>query len=223
MEKGCTGFKSVTLKVGNQQQRIDAIAFYTKLGFKVLKDDQEDTRLVLYRESDFEIRLSNEQQTLVFYSDEIKGKQLDPMGNVVEFVGGGSQRPTPKVEVKSNEPAPNKPIQSKPAIVRRLGILTSGGDSCGMNPTIRAITRVALQKGCIPFAIYEGYQGLCDGGDKIKELKWSDVRSLLSKGGTEIGTARCQDFRGRPGRLKACYNMIKNGIDALVVIGGNHL
>jgi 6-phosphofructokinase len=104
---------------------------------------------------------------------------------------------------------------------KRIGILTSGGDSCGMNASVRSITRVALQKGCIPFAIYEGYQGLVDGGDKIKQLGWDDVRGYLAKGGTLIGTARCKDFRERPGRLKSCYNLIKNGIDALVVIGGD--
>ena len=104
---------------------------------------------------------------------------------------------------------------------KRIGVLTSGGDSQGMNAAVRAITRFALQKDCIPFAIYEGYQGLVDGGDKIKQLGWEDVRGFLSMGGTVIGTARCLAFRERSGRLKAVYNMIKNGIDALIVIGGD--
>ncbi|KAI8893560.1 phosphofructokinase-domain-containing protein [Globomyces pollinis-pini] len=90
-----------------------------------------------------------------------------------------------------------------------------------MNAAVRSITRVALHKGCTPFAIYEGYQGLVDGGDKIKQLSWDSVRGYLAKGGTLIGTARCKDFRSREGRLKACYNLIKNGIDALVIIGGD--
>ncbi|KAI8921378.1 phosphofructokinase-domain-containing protein [Powellomyces hirtus] len=90
-----------------------------------------------------------------------------------------------------------------------------------MNAAVRSITRVSLQKGCIPYAIYEGYQGLVDGGQYIKELGWEDVRGLLSVGGTSIGTARCSDFRQREGRLKGVYNLIVNGIDALVVIGGD--
>ncbi|KAI8820236.1 phosphofructokinase-domain-containing protein [Fimicolochytrium jonesii] len=90
-----------------------------------------------------------------------------------------------------------------------------------MNAAVRSITRVALQRDCLPFAIYEGYQGLVDGGKYIKQLGWEDVRGLLSVGGTSIGTARCADFRKREGRLKAVYNLITNGIDALIVIGGD--
>jgi 6-phosphofructokinase len=63
--------------------------------------------------------------------------------------------------------------------------------------------------------------GLVDGGDKIKQLSWEDVRGFLSLGGTVIGTARCMAFRERQGRLTAAYNMVKNGIDALIVIGGD--
>ncbi|KAI9104107.1 phosphofructokinase-domain-containing protein [Phlyctochytrium arcticum] len=90
-----------------------------------------------------------------------------------------------------------------------------------MNAAVRSITRVALQKDYIPYAIYEGYQGLVDGGSYIKELGWEDVRGLLAVGGTSIGTARCLDFRSRAGRLKGALNLLKNGIDALVVIGGD--
>ena len=70
----------------------------------------------------------------------------------------------------------------------KLGILTSGGDSSGMNAAIRSITRYSLQKGLVPYAIFEGYQGLVDGGEKIRKLGWEDVRGLLSVGGTGIGT-----------------------------------
>ncbi|KAJ3327069.1 6-phosphofructokinase, alpha subunit [Blyttiomyces sp. JEL0837] len=107
------------------------------------------------------------------------------------------------------------------SISKRIGILTSGGDSSGMNAAVRAITRVALQRGCVPYAIYEGYEGLVEGGDKIRRLTWDDVRGFLSIGGTVIGTARSARFRTREGRLLAALNMIKNGIDALVVVGGD--
>lgn len=111
---------------------------------------------------------------------------------------------------------------------KRIGMLTSGGDSSGMNASVRAMTRIAIARGCIPFAIYEGFQGLVDGGDKIKQFGWEDVRGFLSKGGTQIGncyltlgTARCAAFRSRSGRLDAAFNLVKNGIDALVVVGGD--
>ncbi|KAJ3062899.1 6-phosphofructokinase, alpha subunit [Podochytrium sp. JEL0797] len=110
---------------------------------------------------------------------------------------------------------------SPSAIPKKIGILTSGGDSSGMNAAVRSVTRIALQRGCVPFAIHEGYEGLVEGGDLIKKLEWSDVRGFLGIGGTVIGTARCMSFRKREGRLKAAYNMIKHGIDALVVIGGD--
>ncbi|KAI8608940.1 phosphofructokinase-domain-containing protein [Chytriomyces sp. MP71] len=90
-----------------------------------------------------------------------------------------------------------------------------------MNAAVRAVARIALQRGCTPFAIHEGYEGLVEGGTMIRKLEWSDVRGFLSLGGTVIGTARSMRFRTREGRLLAAFNMIKNGIDALVVCGGD--
>ncbi|KAJ3138746.1 6-phosphofructokinase, alpha subunit [Physocladia obscura] len=104
---------------------------------------------------------------------------------------------------------------------KKIGVLTSGGDSSGMNAAVRAVARIALQRGCVPFAIHEGYEGLVEGGALIRRLGWDDVRGYLSLGGTVIGTARSARFRTREGRLLAAFNMIKNGIDALVVCGGD--
>ena len=104
---------------------------------------------------------------------------------------------------------------------RRIGVLTSGGDSPGMNGVVRAVVRMAIHRGCEAYAIFEGYQGLVDGGDSIKEMSWEDVRGYLSRGGTLIGTARCMAFMKRPGRLQAAKNMIERGIDALVICGGD--
>ncbi|KAK8194764.1 phosphofructokinase-domain-containing protein [Phyllosticta capitalensis] len=114
------------------------------------------------------------------------------------------------------EPPP--PLQGKQ---RRIGVMTSGGDAPGMNGAVRAVVRMALAKGCEPYAIYEGYEGLVQGGDMIRAMKWEDVRGWLSEGGTLIGTARCAAFRERPGRLQAAKNMILKGIDALVICGGD--
>ena len=105
--------------------------------------------------------------------------------------------------------------------MKRIGVLTSGGDAPGMNAAVRSVVRIALAKGAEVFAIYEGYQGMVDGGDCIRPMFWASVGGILHKGGTVIGTARCEPFRTRPGRLIAARNLLRNGIDSLVVIGGD--
>jgi len=104
---------------------------------------------------------------------------------------------------------------------KRIAVLTSGGDAQGMNATVRAVVRTALDQGVEVFAIYEGYQGMVDGGDRIAKLDWVSVGGILQLGGTIIGSARSQAFRTREGRLQAAHNLIKNGIDGLIVIGGD--
>ncbi|EOD52939.1 6-phosphofructokinase [Neofusicoccum parvum] len=113
---------------------------------------------------------------------------------------------------------PPAPLEGKK---RRIGVMTSGGDAPGMNGAVRAVVRMAIHRGCEAFAIYEGYEGLVQGGDMIRPMFWEDVRGWLSEGGTLIGTARCMTFRERPGRLQAAKNMILKGIDALVICGGD--
>lgn len=108
-----------------------------------------------------------------------------------------------------------------PGRKRRIGIMTSGGDSPGMNGFVRAVARQAIASGCEAYAVYEGYEGLVQGGDLIRRMGWADVRGWLSEGGTLIGTARCKAFYERPGRLVAAKNMILAGIDALVICGGD--
>ena len=110
---------------------------------------------------------------------------------------------------------------NEPARKKRIGIMTSGGDAPGMNGAVRAVVRTAIARGCQAYGIYEGYEGLVQGGDLIKEMRWEDVRGWLSEGGTLIGTARCKAFYERPGRLIAARNMVKAGIDALVIVGGD--
>lgn len=103
----------------------------------------------------------------------------------------------------------------------RIGILTSGGDAQGMNAAVRAVVRSALSVGAEVYAIYEGYQGMIDGGDGIRKFGWDDVGSILNRGGTVIGTFRCKEMREREGRLKAVRHLLHRGIDRLVVIGGD--
>ena len=104
---------------------------------------------------------------------------------------------------------------------KRIAVLTSGGDAPGMNAAVRAVVRTALDNGIEVFAIYEGYQGMVDGGEYIKKMTWNSVGGIIQKGGTEIGTARCDSFRHWEGRLQASKNLISNEIDRLVVIGGD--
>ncbi|XP_015030158.2 ATP-dependent 6-phosphofructokinase isoform X2 [Drosophila virilis] len=102
-----------------------------------------------------------------------------------------------------------------------LAVFTSGGDSQGMNAAVRACVRMAIYLGCKVYFIREGYQGMVDGGECIQEASWASVSSIIHRGGTIIGSARCQDFRERAGRLKAANNLIQRGITNLVVIGGD--
>jgi 6-phosphofructokinase 1 len=100
-------------------------------------------------------------------------------------------------------------------------VLTSGGDAQGMNPAVRAVVRTALNRGAEIFAVHEGYQGLVDGGDRIRSVTWDDVSNILNRGGTVIGTARSPAFRQREGRRRAAHHLVERGIDRLIVIGGD--
>jgi 6-phosphofructokinase 1 len=117
--------------------------------------------------------------------------------------------------------APTHPPPPLGGKKRRIAMMTSGGDSPGMNGAIRAVVRMAITKGCEAYVIYEGYEGLVQGHNFIRKFEWPEVRGWLSEGGTLIGTARCMAFYERPGRLKAAKNMVLNGIDALIICGGD--
>src|SRR5215216_7452841 len=104
---------------------------------------------------------------------------------------------------------------------KRIAVLTSGGDAQGMNAAVRAIVRTALDNNAEVYAIYEGYQGLVDDGESIHKMDWDSVGGILQLGGTIIGSARCEEFRTRAGRRQSARNLIKAGIDGLIVIGGD--
>ena len=90
-----------------------------------------------------------------------------------------------------------------------------------MNAAVRAVVRTALDKGAEVYAIYEGYQGLVEGGARIHKMDWDSVGGILQQGGTIIGTARSEEFRTRDGRRTAALNLVQLGIDGLIVIGGD--
>jgi 6-phosphofructokinase 1 len=104
---------------------------------------------------------------------------------------------------------------------KRIAVLTSGGDAQGMNAAVRAVVRTALDKGAEIYSIYEGYQGLVEGGTRLRKMDWDSVGGILQQGGTIIGTARCEEFRTREGRRTAALNLVQLGIDGLIVIGGD--
>ncbi|XP_059182867.1 ATP-dependent 6-phosphofructokinase, platelet type isoform X2 [Centropristis striata] len=104
---------------------------------------------------------------------------------------------------------------------KAIAVLTSGGDAQGMNAAVRAVVRMGLYVGAKVYFIHEGYQGMVDGGENIKEATWESVSSMLQVGGTVIGSARCKEFRSHEGRLKAAHNLVQQGITNLCVIGGD--
>ncbi|XP_068422927.1 ATP-dependent 6-phosphofructokinase, platelet type-like isoform X2 [Clinocottus analis] len=104
---------------------------------------------------------------------------------------------------------------------KSIAVLTSGGDAQGMNAAVRAVVRMSIYVEAKVYFIHEGYQGMVDGGDNIKEATWESVSSMLQVGGTVIGSARCKEFRVREGRLRAAHNLVQRGITNLCVIGGD--
>ena len=105
------------------------------------------------------------------------------------------------------------------AKVKTIGILTSGGDAPGMNAAVRAVTRAGIYYGFSIKGIYRGYDGLING--EIVDFTTENVSGIINQGGTMLKTARSSEFKTPEGQQKAYDNIVKHGIDALVVIGGN--
>ena len=105
------------------------------------------------------------------------------------------------------------------AKVKTIGILTSGGDAPGMNAAVRAVTRAGIYNGFSIKGIYRGYEGLLTGD--IRTFTTENVSGIIDKGGTILKTARSKAFMTKEGKEKAYENIVKERIDALVVIGGN--
>jgi len=103
--------------------------------------------------------------------------------------------------------------------MKRIGVLTSGGDNPGLNPCIRAVVRAGLHKGLEVMGIRRGYAGLL--GGEVREMNARSVGGIIGRGGTILGTARCPEFYEPKGRKDALRSLNRFGIDGLVVIGGN--
>jgi 6-phosphofructokinase 1 len=105
------------------------------------------------------------------------------------------------------------------ADIKKIGVLTSGGDSPGMNAAIRAVVRTAIFHGLEVMGIKRGYQGMVEGD--MMPMQTTTVSNIIQRGGTILKTARSNDFRELQGREAAFRQLQKNGIDALVLIGGD--
>jgi len=103
--------------------------------------------------------------------------------------------------------------------MKRIGVLTSGGDNPGLNPCIRAVVRMGLHLGLEVMGIRRGYAGLIDG--EINQMDARSVGGIIGRGGTILGTARCPEFYESKGRREALRSLNRFGIEGLVVIGGN--
>ncbi|MDT8896761.1 6-phosphofructokinase [Thermanaerothrix sp. 4228-RoL] len=103
--------------------------------------------------------------------------------------------------------------------MKRIAVLTSGGDAPGMNAAIRAVVRTGIYRGWEVYGVQLGYQGLIDG--KVIPLTARDVGGIIQRGGTILGSARSLEFKTKAGQLKAIRTLNQHGIEALVVIGGN--
>ncbi|WP_391202530.1 6-phosphofructokinase [Psychrobacillus sp. L4] len=103
--------------------------------------------------------------------------------------------------------------------MKRIGVLTSGGDAPGMNAAIRAVVRKAIYEGLEVVGIFHGYQGLIEGNMELLTL--GSVGDIIQRGGTKLFSARSLEFRTEEGQQKAVEQLKANGIDGLVVIGGD--
>ncbi len=103
--------------------------------------------------------------------------------------------------------------------MKKIAVLTSGGDAPGMNAAFRAVVRKSIYEGIEVYGVYQGYQGLVN--DNIKKLELGDVGDIIQRGGTKLYSARCPEFIEPQVRQKGIENLKKRGIDSLVVIGGD--
>ncbi|MFT5860774.1 MAG: 6-phosphofructokinase 1 [Flavobacteriaceae bacterium] len=103
--------------------------------------------------------------------------------------------------------------------MKKIALITSGGDAPGMNACVRAVVKTCLGKGIIPIGYYDGYLGMIE--NRFVELTSDDVVNIIQRGGTILGTARNDEFRTESGRSKAITNLTAEGIDGFICIGGD--
>ncbi len=103
--------------------------------------------------------------------------------------------------------------------MKKIALLTSGGDSPGMNAAVRAIVKTCLFYNIVPIGIRDGYKGMVEG--EMYEMKYSDVDNIIHMGGTILGSSRCLEFKNKETRKLAINNLNQIGVEGLIVIGGD--
>jgi 6-phosphofructokinase 1 len=103
--------------------------------------------------------------------------------------------------------------------MKRIGLITSGGDAPGMNACVRAVVKTALNHGVEVIGFIDGYEGLIE--DKYRKLSFGDVDNIVQRGGTILGTARCEEFKTAEGRAKAIANLNQKRVEGFIAIGGD--
>jgi 6-phosphofructokinase 1 len=103
--------------------------------------------------------------------------------------------------------------------MKKIALLTSGGDSPGMNAAVRAIVKTCLFYNIVPIGIRDGYKGMVEG--EMYEMKYSDVDNIIHTGGTILGSSRCLEFKNKETRKLAINNLNRIGVEGLIVIGGD--
>lgn len=229
-----SGFRIPQQEAKNKHQSNGALIKIRLVMHEPSKEVNRDDSIVTYFTTDLEKvqqkfpnaeKVSNE---LVFIRDPLGNKigitslasPLDEQPTAKDFFLEGLPTDSHSATQSANAEALRKTLASGQK-KKKIAVMTSGGDSPGMNAAVRAVVRTGIHFGCDVFAVYEGYEGLLKGGDYLRKMEWEDVRGWLSEGGTLIGTARCMEFRERWGRKQAAGNLISQGIDALIVCGGD--
>lgn len=204
---------------GNEKNQLNspAVVFFSAFVSTIKEKLKENNYQIIENENEKDVIFTIDPLSNVIGFSSKPNPTSDPINDPSIFLNSNKSDTNLKLNEINNKN--NKNIDQN--YRKKIGVMTSGGDSPGMNAAVRAVVRAGIFKGCDVFAIYEGYEGLVKGGSYIKQMQWEDVRGWLSLGGTLIGTARCMEFRERAGRLLGAYNMIINGIDALVVCGGD--
>jgi len=103
--------------------------------------------------------------------------------------------------------------------IKKIGVMTSGGDAPGMNAAVRSVVRTCAFHNIECYGIYRGYEGMIDGD--FVQMDARSVKGIINKGGTILKSARSEEFRTKEGRAKAHKELKEAGIDGLVVIGGD--
>ncbi|SJM83639.1 probable 6-phosphofructokinase subunit alpha [Zygosaccharomyces bailii] len=229
------GFRIPQQEAGNKHQSQGALLKVRLVMGELLKEDSRDTAVTYFSTELDEVLKRFPQAEKI--SDTLI-QLVDPLGNLLSFTSFANALdtdPTPKEyfldgprKSDGGEDASDsdavKQLKNSLALSskkKKIAVMTSGGDSPGMNAAVRAVVRAGIHYGCDVYAVYEGYEGLLRGGKYLRQMHWEDVRGWLSEGGTLIGTARCKEFRERWGRKQGAYNLISEGIDALIVCGGD--